>query len=582
MANNNDRYAETVARKARLLELIGQGLDILEALADPRIGVSYSAYRKWRERDPKFGAVVDTMRADAARHKKPAELNSAEFAWRYFGRQRTAFQQLAIDKMRACKPGNIVMLMWPPEYGKTTTFEDFATEQICRNPSWRNTTASESDTIAKRILGRIRRRLEPDGPFPALVRDWGPFRPEHLRAGAGGMAQPWNNEHFNVRGKQTDDERDHTMLAIGWKSSTVSIRTDHLHIDDLQSTKTLAQTAKQLDWFRQDALSRPGESGITTVNGTRVGDNDFLVSLEEDEELDGILEVVKFPAIFTNPVTGEKEALWPEKHTLEQLDRIRRKIKDTAFDRNYLMLDGRAGKNRTFTDKGREKASRPQRRLNNPTWIPNGEIPPAVVSLDPGLFPGITCIQVWAEYRDTMELIWFSEPAVTNRNEDIVEALRQVFLGCRGLVKIAELRIEAMNFQRGLARDERLVKLCEAEGVTMHEHMTNVNKYDQSIGISSMASDWESGKMLVPTDDNDVFTKEEMDEFFRQLRNWKPGDRGNKKRIDRVMAMWFAWIHWNERRYQLDEKPAAWRREGVPSGLIVGTITPIIPIGVLP
>lgn len=574
--NNDAKWARTKERQAMMLELIGAGLSVYEALADTRIGVSYSAYRKWRERSPRWAAAIDVARSLSEASVPKGDLTSAQFALKYFNRVRTPFQQYWINEVEAQPPGNILLALWPPEFGKTTTFEDYATERIARNPNWRNTVASESDTISKRILGRVRNRLEPHGPFPKLVKDWGPFRPDVGRSQAeSAFHQPWNNAHFNVQRKRLSDERDFNMLAIGWRSSTVSIRTDHLHVDDVQSTRSIQHTPKIVEWFRQDALSRPGESGITTINMTRVGDNDFPSVLEDDDELDGILKIIRLPAIVRNPITGEDESLWPEKFSLEALDRIRRKVKDEAFDRNYMMSPGASKTTRAFSDKGKQLALHPLRKLGDYNGWENR--PTVVLSLDPGLDPGYTRLDGWVMQADKMHLVYCFESNTLQRNEEIIEQIERAVVTLKPHFKVAHLVIEAMNFQRGLARDERLVQLRTKHAFTMGEHMTNVNKYDQNIGIASMAGDWEAGNIVLPYGD-DERTRRDVDETCRQLKAWKPLVRGNKVRMDRVMTMWFAWIWWQSKRTTLEAEPIKWRRHGL---LLGADARPrlIIPIG---
>ena len=577
--STKEKSSRTRDRMDLTLQLVSAGVNVMEAIADPRIGVSYSAYRQWRSRDPKWAAAVDVGRATSERNVPISELSSAQFAFRYFGRIRAPFQQQAITARETMRPGNILLMLWPPEHGKTTTFEDYATEKLCRVPEWRSTVASESEGISKKILGRVRKRLEPDGPYPSLVKDWGPFRPDAGRGQASNIYQPWNDEYFNVQRKQKSDERDFNMLALGWNSTTVSIRTDQLHIDDIQSTKTLNKTSAQLDWFRQDGLSRPGERGITTIAMTRVGDGDFPSALEDDEELDGILTVIKFRAIVKNPLTGEDEPLWPERFTLDGLDRIRRKVKDQAFDRNYMQQPGLSQMERTFSEEGRLMALDTSKRLNNlEPW--EGEDLYVVLALDPGLDPGICVLQGWALFADTMELVYEREEPKLLRNEQIIDMVDGAceFLNNNG-ARVIHLTVEAMNFQRGLARDERLTNVKRYWGFTMTEHLTNNNKYDANIGVASMAGDWEEGNLRLPYSGLDAHTRPEVDELCRQLKNWKPLARGSKLRQDRVMTMWFAWIYWQQKRRRFRQEPSVWQRAGIPLATLGTKPSLIIPIG---
>jgi len=575
-------HHRSLAKQDIVLDLLRNGMQIRQAMADPRVGLSASAFRQWCVRNPKFDAEQKVARAEASRkvNKFDESMTSAEFAYRYFGRQRTAFQQQWIDSIEDMRPGNILLTLWPPEYGKTTTFEDYATEQLCRNPEWRNTTVSENDGISKRIVGRVRRRLEVGGPFPRLIKEWGPFRPDN--AGRGDGAPPWNNQFFSVKDKTQGDERDYSMLAIGWTSSIVSIRTDHLHADDLQGLKTLQRTPKLLEIFRQDLLSRPGESGKTTVSGTRVGDDDVYEGLLEDEELDGILEVRRFAAIQFD-VDGNPYPLWPEKHSLENLDRIRRKIKDAAFDRNYMMEPGRSKTRFSFDDEGFGRSKMEQYSLNQTgLWVPGTAKPTVVLSLDPGLDPGITCLGGWEMTEDYMRLRYFYETGENVRNEQVIANVQAAARQLSRDFAVRELRVESKNFQRGLARDERLDAVAQSYGFRIAEHDTGLNKYDESIGLASMAGDWKAGYIQLPyADEGD--TRKEIDEFYRQFKKWKPDPKtglvkkGNKVRYDRLMMTWFAWIWWTENRHRLGKPVTPIRRTSMPYS--PGRMTPIIPIG---
>lgn len=143
--------------------------------------------------------------------------------------------------------------------------------------------------------------------------------------------------------------------------------------------------------------------------------------------------------------------------------------------------------------------------------------------------------------------------------------------------RVLVLVVEANNFQKGLARDDRLIALKNRFGFLMKEHVTSSNKYDNEIGIASMAGDWEAGKLLLPYA-NDPNTRTAMDEFLRQLRTWRPGASGKALRQDRVMCMWFAWIWWTEHRHRLNRKPTSWHRQGLPYAPMVGRPQPIVPI----
>lgn len=575
--NNNYRYKRTVERKDRFLQLISTGMSVQEALAHGDIGISYSAYRKWRERDKRFSTQVDVIRGVQDAESDPtSSMTSAEFAFRYFGRVRSHFQQRWVDTVDNMPAGDILLALWPPEHGKTTTFEDYATEKVARRPDYRMTVAGESGDMSKRILGRVRNRLEAGGPYPALVRDWGPFKPDVGRGQVAIFHQPWNNQAFSVFRNRQSDEREPNMLALGGGSSILSVRTDHLHIDDIQSVKTLGRTAQIMQWFRQDALTRPGETGKTTINGSRVGDEDFYEGLLTDSDLAPMLHVVLFKAIEFNLITNEWEPLWPEMYSMEKLMRMKAKVGEVAWNRNYMHDPAASNVNRTFSDAGIARSTNETRKLNDPLGVSRAAGSSLYLSLDPALGNGWNCIQGWHVTNDKMTLVYMSDRQGLERNEDIVDELRRACQILDPHFVISDLIIEAMNFQKGLARDERLKELRDEFGFQMREHLTGSNKYDANIGIASMAGSFEAGQIDLPYAPEDQRTRVEIDEFISQLKKWKPQKRGTQLRQDRVMAAWFAWILWQSRRRTLSEEPRPWQRKALPwKSTETGLILPI-------
>ena len=274
-------------------------------------GVTRSAYEKWRQRIPDFAAKADACRIKALENTgvEIEEDSSFQiFRREYFGHESPWFHLRAIEAYENTPPGNITLILWPPEHGKTTLAEDYFCYKLATNPEFRITVGSEGQDMARKILGRIRTRMEPTGPYPRYVAKFGPFVPQN--ASGRKTAQAWGADYFNVYKKSRHDERDYSMVSLGWRSKIAGTRTDHLHIDDIQSRVSLNLTEQMFEIFRQDWLTRPGENGRTSINGTRVGEDDFYEQLMKEIDSD-ILRVIKFPAIVTND-KGEPEPLWPD------------------------------------------------------------------------------------------------------------------------------------------------------------------------------------------------------------------------------------------------------------------------------
>ena len=573
----NQAAVEAARKRERILDLVANGASIQEALAGTNS--TRGQYEKWRTRHPDWREALDAGRtAPPGGAVDGEDMGFAEFALKYFGMDYAPFQLDFIEKMEATRPGDILLALWPPEHGKTTVFENYASQKLAQNPEFRFTVASGSQRIAAKITGRIRRRMASDGSAKQYVRDWGPFEPQ---TGLGRKpGQPWHDAYFNVYKKGSHDERDNSMQAIGRDSEIVSTRTDQLHIDDLQSTKTIKLTDKMIEWIRQDALSRPGEHGRTTAAATRVGDDDVWGRLLEDEDLHGILHHVTYPAIVENRETGELEPLFPQRYTMEMLDRMRRKSGQESWDRGYMQNPGASGEDRPIDDQAIERSKDHDRRWDEP--ITKGA--QHIVVLDPALGSWNCCMAFEVTNRKELVAVRLRERRGLKSNEQIMDELGKVIMEIRGgEARVTDVIIETMNFQKGLARDERLLALRDKYGFRLQDHLTGWNKYDAQIGIASMATDIRAGNIRIPyyRDSEHSRTTLESDELFRQWKKWRNDMtiRGNKQRIDRLMCTWFAWIWWQKRHKAVSteqESDTMWQRNGLPfKRTDVGLIVPM-------
>lgn len=570
-------FQEGEARRAKFLEFLKEGQTLHEAIAS--IGMDRTNYYRWRRVNPDFATNVDSILSGAIQYREEGEnlfSNFAEFRMLYFGHRTPPHQQAIIQAIEQAKPGDVVLILVPPEHGKTTLFEDYACYRLAIDKDYRITVGTEAQKLARRIVGRVKNRMEEDGPFPRYVAKFGPFTPQNLEGRA--TRQVWAADYFNVYGRKESDERDYSMVGIGFSSNIAGSRTDHLHGDDLQSMKTINQTEKMLETFQQDWLTRPGEVGFTTINGTRVGDGDVYEALMEAYDGKDFFRVVRLPAIIKDPATGERKPLWeydPESpgrmkgYTLEMLDRMREKVGEDAWSRNYMQQPRPKGIG-TFTEDIIDRCLNPQRSVLDDLPAPGA---PIYIGLDPAL-GGINCLVAMQITGSKLYILDIQEDSGLSRNEQIMDRLQTMILKLRakgGMV--TDVVVEAMNFQRGLARDERLREMSETFGFALREHLTGVNKYDADIGVPSMVGTFLRREIDIPYAD-DERTRELASSLRNQLLRWRPGIKGNILRQDQVMAIWFPWIVWQSRRKAVDTASNTFRCHGLPwkptsSGLIV-------------
>lgn len=545
-------YKKSLENRMKLMTLVQQGMNITEACDN--VGVRYETYKSWRKRFPVYAAKIDEARQLAAFsiNAEPSYRGIAHFCQQYFGMAPTWFQLLFLDELQKLPKGNILMVLWPPEHGKTTTFENYACFMLGTEPGYRFLVASENQGIAKKINGRVMDRMHPNGPTPNFVSQYGPFVPQ-AGGGIAQVRQPWTDTKFRVYKARESDERNFSMEAVGVNGSIVSARCDHLHVDDPQSTRTLSRSETITTWFRQDALSRPAENGVTSVCGTRVGDGDFFEDLLEDNALEDIMKVIRFPAVITDNDTGEQKPLWEGHHTLETLDRMRRKVGDEIWDRNWMQNPGASRKGRgTFTTDMVEACQDPERSLEHHPGD-EGEIgnPYVYIGLDPALGSKNCIIACEVSQAGKLIVRRIREDIGFERNEQIMGALESVVRWCNMTGTVTDVVIEDKNFQLGLKNDERMQEMSQRHGFQIRGHLTGWNKYDPDIGIAAMATAFIKKEIVLPWMDDSI-TRHEVGELKRQLYAWKPGARGNKLRQDRVMALWFVWMLWGQRRKSLE------------------------------
>lgn len=573
--SRRDLYLEGEARRERFLELLLTGLSPNEALND--LGLSASTYRQWRKRDMLFAAEVDSITSGARSFKEGVQdwKGFAEFRLKFFGHKTPPHQMLIVQALEEARSGDITMILVPPEHGKTTLFEDYACYKFATDPEYRITVGTEAQRLARRIVARVKNRMEPDGPFPQFVAQFGPFTPQKMESRA--TRQVWAADYFNIYKRKRSDERDYSMVGIGFSSNIAGSRTDHLHGDDLQSMKTINQTEKFVETFRQDWLSRPGQRGKTTINGTRVADGDIYEVLIEAFDGKDMFRLIRLPAIIKDPVTGEEAPLWPydeedgSGYTLNMLERQRETVGPDAWSRNYMQNPRPKGLG-TFTEDIIDRCKNPARKLTDPLPAPGN---PIYIGLDPAL-GGINCLMAVQITGDKLYVLDIQEDEGLSRNEQIMDRLDEMVTRMRargGLV--TDVVIETMNFQRGLARDERLRELAERHGFQIREHLTGVNKYDADIGVPSMVSTFIRREFDIPYGDDDR-TRKLTDDLRNQLLRWRPGIKGNILRQDQVMALWFVWIVWQSRRKAVDHATTNFRSDSLPwkptnSGLLVPT-----------
>lgn len=527
------QFNEGKARRAVYTKARREGREHIEALAIAK--VTHSAYRAWRNKYKDFAAVIDSI-------DKPHEPIKANTKWtggfslfrrQFFKHESPWFHEKIIQALEAGDPGSVTLITIPPEHGKTTTLEDYCNMKLAEQPTYRITVGSGSKDHSIKVLGRVKSRMEPGGPFPSYVHRFGPFRAPEKDKRKG--MQPWAAGHFDVFKKGNFDERDYSMQALGMTSNIVGTRTDLLLVDDPQSQKTLDLTDKMFETFRQDWLSRPGSKGKTVVLMTRQGEWDFAAALMESDILD---YHVMIPAW-----SDETGWLWPERYDEAEYERMKRNVGQDAWERNYMQI-ARPAHTIIFDKPTIAKGRNLQRSILN---IESTERKPVsvIIGLDPGFnVCGLTAAIDGAKF----EIIEARKIRNLAGTESIIAELEDLVARCHleGVAKVTDVVIESMAFQKGLLTDERMMAMRRQYGFRILPHETGNNKYDRDLGVPQMVYSLLREEIEWPWGDS--VSRKQLAELEGDMYRWRPGIKGSKLEQDTLMSTWFIWLLWRKRR----------------------------------
>lgn len=510
-------------------------------------GISQATYRQWRARFPDFKLRVDRIKAGEPESDDVDETFVSRRRY-YFGYETFTHHQQIVDAIDDTPIGGVTIINISPESGKTTLLEDWCCDMIAQDPNVRILYCSETaEGHARKVLGTLKSRMtdphreDTDAQYDTHMPEWvvryGPFRDDTTD-----RDKPWNQDYIKVH--KSSGRRDYTFQCVGWRSRIYGARCDYLIFDDVQSAESLNQTEQILDRFRKTFFNR-GRKGKIIFIGTRVGVGDVYERLIE-ELPDDMVRVVTIPAIDEHGNSYCPE-MWPR----EALERTRSIVGEAGWTTAYMMAPQEA-EAVTFTedllDLARDTSRTYGRRSENLIAV-------TLAGIDPALGGGNAVI-VAETTKDRFNVLAAQVDYGLARNEDIFAVLRSM---CR--FHYSELVVERNSQQRGLARDDRLRDMAKTFGFKLTEHETGGNKWDFAFGVGAMATSFIKGEMRFP--DATANCRRLMEPLRAELLAWRPNVPPKLLRQDLVMALWFTWLIWMQRRKRYDQ-PATWKIGGTP------------------
>lgn len=516
------------ARQEKFLNLRAQGYTVMDACAE--VGINRKTYEKWRQRLEYFRIASDEIRVAkaAAASGQIRGDDFAAFRLRYFKHASPPFHLKIISILEKSKPGSVTMILVPPNHGKTTLLTDWINWKLAYDPNHRILYVSESSKLAEKVIGRVKRRMVDPNVARIYISEFGPF----YEPGQEKQSKPWAAGQITVF-RSNHDEQDYSLEAMGWTNQIYGVRSDTIVLDDYQTLRTAEKgnmTQSMVDKFQQDIYTRidPAE-GRVVILGTRVAPKDFYVNLlEQGDVVDNVIILPVFDF--------RGEPLWIERLDREKLDVIKKKVGPKIWSRAYLMKpqeDGAA----TFTEAVLNDCKNMSLKLAEPAAV-NEEV---WCGIDPAI-DGYTAITTAAISIPRMRLMTTEHRFQLATGEAIMALIKETHTK----TKFTTLIVEAVSFQKALARDERLEKMRRELGFTIIEHITAGNKADTTFGVARMASSYIDQTIEIP------WAGEEEQRMFQPFVDehvqWRATIPTRLRVQDYVMSEWFIWMRWQKMR----------------------------------
>lgn len=552
------RTVDGYKNKKRAFALAGQGLNQTEIAA--RIGVRRETVNRWFNGGESHPQEVrpepkplDKLPEDVRAMLEDTPEAFEAFFNRYSGLRlkphSKSFIQAAWGKKR-------VVVNVPPGHAKSTIFSVWLPIWlVCRNRDLRIIVLSQTDTLALDFTSEIAQIMEENDD---LIRDFGRFKPEKPDT------RTWMPGKGMIRVEGSKLTRGHNILARGSGQQVQGKRADLVIADDVVdpkvNTKTELVREELVRWYRGILTTRLSPTGMAWVIGTRWHPEDLYGSLAEVVMPDGenLYTHVNFPALSLDGEPSlEVEALelWPHDPADGEC---------TGDDcRNRAYLDRQIAEMGTpeFMQTYQQIPLPPGSGLIRPEWV-YGDHPGCldrdravgesiwdrtdtvrIISVDPAPFVGYTG---WI----VLDLVPGSE-----RYEPCVVDLDHGKMGLRDLVRLLEvlanrygpidyLVLEVNTPSKTYPEDPELVGWLVKNDIRLIQHLTTaqsksgvISKHDVNLGLESLASDFEFGRIRLPYSrgiDNNPSAMGKVKLLVDEAENYP-----FHKTSDVLMALWF-------------------------------------------
>jgi hypothetical protein len=213
-----------------------------------------------------------------------------------------------------------VEIMAPREHGKTSTIQCFLLFILGHNPNIRIKYVTGADNLATDVVGQVKKNIENNERFKEVF--------PHIKSRHGGT---WTGHELEIERDAAADLgiKDATLQAFGVTASATGGRADIIIFDDMIGSREAIQEPGRLEkierLFWTDWMNIGGNCHI--VIGTPWTPTDIHMQLLNDPTW----------LSWKKPAIVDGKSLWPERWPLDALAARKAKIKETAFDLQFML-----------------------------------------------------------------------------------------------------------------------------------------------------------------------------------------------------------------------------------------------------
>lgn len=425
----------------------------------------------------------------------------------------------------------------PPRHAKSTIFSVwFPIWLLSIDRNEQILIASQTEKLAKKFTNEIAYHLAYN---QTLIADLGRFRPET-------SDWPWrpNSGELLVDGRSREYKSGDLSIQVrGAGQQILGMEASWVIVDDPVSRKTTkSQTERESlsEWFHGDVMSRLEPGGRAICIGQRLHLYDLYGELRDEKVRtpDGgdrpRWNHINYPAIRRwpdeDPDNPEPEVLWPTKWTFEALMETYADLGASLFTSMYQQEplpegDALARRAWLYGDENHLGCTDISRAVGQPREGAERKV--RVVSLDPSptRYAGLIVADVIVGQQvfecDVLEIVRerMSVRDMLSHIERVID-----WYGPQYFI------FEQNAAQRWLLQDPTMDRLRKR--IRVLPHVTNRNKGDSTLGVESLAVDFEFGRIRVPYADAESRSMSEM--LFKEALEYPQGETD-----DLLMALWF-------------------------------------------